>query len=279
MENILFLVEGTKIDMTAIDFACYIAKLTHSKLNVIFLEKLEGGKVPELKQLYGIPYVETITAFDLPENREKRKQSQENEKLFAEACLNRGVNYQIQHNLSLFPNEVTDESRFADLLIINAELLYEKKNEGFPSQFVKEILSRSECPVLIAPFSFHEIEEVLFAYDGSKSSVYSIKQFIHLFPELLKKKVTVLHIEGSEGNLLNQERSCTDLLSAHFQEVAYEHLKGKASDELFGYLLEKKHLFVVMGAYGRGMLSSIFRKSTADLLLKTINLPIFIAHN
>jgi nucleotide-binding universal stress UspA family protein len=55
-------------------------------------------------------------------------------------------------------------------------------------------------------------------------------------------------------------------------------LKGDPSDELFGYLLERKNAIVVLGAYGRGILSRFLKPSHASLLLRTINLPIFIAH-
>jgi hypothetical protein len=34
-----------------------------------------------------------------------------------------------------------------------------------------------------------------------------------------------------------------------------------------------------MGAFGRSMLSDFFKHSTAELIVKTINLPVFIAHH
>ena len=53
---------------------------------------------------------------------------------------------------------------------------------------------------------------------------------------------------------------------------------GAVADQLFGYLIEKKNAIVVMGAYGRSMLSRFFKPSQARLIIRTINLPIFIAH-
>ena len=55
-------------------------------------------------------------------------------------------------------------------------------------------------------------------------------------------------------------------------------LKGDASDELFGFLIDRKNAIVVLGAYGRGILSRFLKPSHASLVLRTINLPIFIAH-
>ncbi|MBD0277127.1 MAG: hypothetical protein M3342_04485 [Bacteroidota bacterium] len=48
--------------------------------------------------------------------------------------------------------------------------------------------------------------------------------------------------------------------------------------KLLKYLLMKENTFVVMNAYNRNMLSNFFRHSTADTVMKRIDLPLFIAH-
>jgi hypothetical protein len=279
MENILLVLNGSKTDTNTVDFACYIANLTHSKLTGLFIENIVGEERPVLKQLYALPYVETITVDDLPENKEKIKSCETNEKLFADACINRGVNYHIHTNRKASVKEIIHESRFADLVIVNATTSFGNKIEAVPSHFVKEILGESECPVVIAPYSFNEIDEILFPYDGSKSSVYSIKQFAHLFPELKDKKITVLHVDKNDMPPVGDSEKIEQYLKSHYTKIEFKHLQGKADDQLFGYLLEKENIFVVMGSFGRRFLSTLFRKSTADLLVKTVNLPVFIAHN
>ena len=73
MKNILLAVNAAKLEMNAVDFACYIANLSHSKLTGIFLENALEPKVPELRTFHGLPFVETIVANDIPENKEKEK--------------------------------------------------------------------------------------------------------------------------------------------------------------------------------------------------------------
>jgi len=68
-------------------------------------------------------------------------------------------------------------------------------------------------------------------------------------------------------------------LAVHYKEICFEVLQGNAKEELFSYLLPKKNAIVVMGSYGRSSLSLLFKKSTADLILKTTNLPLFITHH
>ncbi|MBS1600880.1 MAG: universal stress protein [Bacteroidetes bacterium] len=278
MENILLAVDGTKLNMNTVDFACYIAKLTQSTLNCFLIENLAGENKPVLKQLYALPYVETITTTDIPENKERVKSCDQNIALFEEACTNRGVNHHVHIDKFARVKDVIAESRFADIIIVDPALSFNDEREAVPTKFVRDILAEAECPVLIAPYSFDGVKEILFTYDGSKSAAFAIKQFAHLFPSLKGNKITVLQVDEDKDEQTRENDKLKRLMRAHFSDVDYKHLQGKASDELFGYLLEKENVFVILGAYGRSTLSNLFKHSTADLLVKTVNLPFFIAH-
>lgn len=175
-------------------------------------------------------------------------------------------------------SEVLEESRFADLIILDPSTSFSRSDRGIPSHFVKDVLEGSECPVLIAPYSFSAVEEIVFAYDGTESSVFAIKQFAHLFPGLADKKTTVVSVRDGEGMTLEQQFKIKEWLKAHYPHVEFVVLRGTASDELFGYLIDKKNAIVVMGAYGRKMFSRFFKPSQARLVMKSVNLPVFIAH-
>jgi nucleotide-binding universal stress UspA family protein len=61
--------------------------------------------------------------------------------------------------------------------------------------------------------------------------------------------------------------------------VNFKLLNGTPDDELLQYFLLRKNVFIVMGAYGRSLLSSFFKRSSADLVLRVMDLPVFIAHH
>jgi len=130
----------------------------------------------------------------------------------------------------------------------------------------------------LSPYSFDHIETILFTYNGTKSSVFAIKQFCYLFPELRQKKAVVVCVRNDGEGAIDEQFRMKEWLKNHYSGVEYVLLKGDPSDELFGYLIEKKDAIVVMGAFGRGTLSRFFKPSHARLVVKTINLPIFIAH-
>ena len=272
MKRVLVAIDANQVNVNLLDFACFIAKLTHSKLTGIFLDKIKIAKEPVKEMAYGAQ--RSVSA----ETGEKVKLFDEGARLFTETCNNRGANCSLHHDEGSPVVDIIKESRFAELLIVDPEMSFKEKKE-IPSGFIKEVLAKSECPVVLAPFSFYGIDEILFAYDGSPASVFAIKQFIYLFPELTGKKVTVLQVNEHGDNAFTEKNKVGELLQMHYSSIGFQLLHGKASDELFGYLLGKKNVFVVMGAFGRSMLSGFFKHSTAELILKTINLPVFIAHH
>lgn len=268
MKKILIAIDANQINMHVLDFACFIAKLTHSKLIGVFFDTANG-----------IPYAESLQEIEVSQRTAKTKLSDENIHRFTEACRNRGSNCSIHLDRGVPLSEIINESRFAELLIVDPELSFGSKKGGVPTGFIKEVLAKSECPVVIAPFSFYGIDEILFAYDGGPSSVFAIKQFIYLFPELTDKKITVLQVNEKEEEAIIEKEKIGELLQMHYSNIGFQSLYGNASDELFGHLIKKKNTFVVMGAFGRGMFSGFFKHSTGELIIKTINLPVFIAHH
>ncbi|HET9279620.1 MAG TPA: universal stress protein [Flavitalea sp.] len=279
MEKILLAINPAKINVNTIDFACYIANLTGSKLTAVFLKHLKREETPSLKAFHGGVSVESVLQSDLPQNSERLNQWEQNVHVVENACKNRGVTCCIHRDKGVPTEDVVFESRFADMLIVDAEMSFHDKPETLPTEFVREVLAKSECPVVIAPYSFYGINEIVFADDGSASSAFAIKQFSYLLPELSDKKITILQVDESGDLPTFDNHKIREFLQMHYGAIEFKFLHGKASDKLYGYLLLKKDAFVVMGAFGRNMLSTFFKHSTAELLIKTINAPIFIAHH
>lgn len=272
MKKMLVAIDAREVNTNMLDYACYIAKLTHSRLTGIFIDNTapaEPVKEMAANRRESAP----------PVANEKMQSIAGAERLFKEACNNRGTNCSVWHDERETNIDLIEESRFAELIIVDPEMSFGEKKEAIPSGFIKDLLSRSECPVMLAPFDFYGIDEILFAYDGSQASVFAIKQFIYLFPELSDKKVTVFQVNEYGHDEIFEKEKIGQLLQMHYSRIGFQLLHGKPADELLGYLLGKKNIIVVMGAFGRSMLSAFFRHSTAELIIRTINLPVFIAHH
>jgi len=281
MEKILLAMDGYKQNTYAIDFACYLTKLTHSRLTGVFLEGTPEGGEP------GIQRLEEAEIMQREEPEAVGRVSGEScaadpvlqhVHRFREACLCREVRARVHRDRGVPVEDILLESRFSDLIVVDPETSFHHIDKGFPGRFIRDVLLAAECPVLVSPYSFDSLEEVIFAYNGTSSSVFAIKQFTYLFPEFKHKKAVVVNVRNGEESAIEEQFKMKEWLSAHYEAVDFVLLKGDASDELFGYLLGRKNAIVVLGAYGRGILSRFLKPSHASLLLRTINLPIFIAH-
>ncbi len=278
MEKILLAIDSSNMNMNAIEFACYLAKLTKSKITGVFLENLVFAEKPVMKQVHGMPYTETIVESDLPDYPEKQKRIQDNIRFFKEACENRGIRWNIHRDKGVPTEDLIKESRYADLLVVSAETSFAKKFERIPTKFVKNILENAECPAIIPPESFDAVDEIVFAYDGSRSSMFALRQFTYLFPEYRNKKATVLEVSESGSTKVEEQDKITEWLNAHYTNTEFVVLPGEAKDEIFSYLLNKKNIFLVMGSYGRSMLSNLFKPSSVKRVMRVLSLPVFIAH-
>lgn len=277
MQKILLALDAHQLKMNAIDFACYLARLTRSKLTGVFLEDVLAER-PDLAAsiAYGVPLGNPADA-NLSDEQSVTV-TEQNIRLFREACVCREVVSRIHRDRGIPVGEMISESRFADLIVVDPETSLKPRVVSVPPPFVNDMLVDAECPVVLSPNSFERIDEIIFAYNGSASSLFAIKQFTYLFPDYREKKVEVVNIREDKEQSLEESFKMKEWLNEHYANVEFHLLKGSATDELFGHLLDRKNAFVVMGAYGRGLLSRFFRPSHARLIMRTLNLPIFIAH-
>lgn len=278
MEKILLALDGTSVNENVLDFACYLGRLSNSKITAAFLENLAANEKPVLEQMHGVSYMNWVVDKNSEEYKSKMDTVEKNISLFKDSCEKRSVRYSIHRDEGLPAKEIIEESRYADVLLLDAETSFSKKFEGVPTEFAKDVLKDSECPVVIAPESFDGIDEIVFTYNGTKSSMFAIKQFTYLFPQLDEKKITVVMVD--EEGLCSEEEieKFKEWISGHYSSIGFQVLKGNTETELFAYLLKKNNIFIVMGAYGRSAVSRLFKHSHADLLIKTITQAIFIAH-
>jgi len=278
MEKILLAIDALNPDKNALDFACYLARLTKSDLTGVFLENLEPEDRPVLMEAEGMPYMEWGPDEKSESYKSKMAFIERNINYFKEGCTSRGVSYKLHRDHGIPADDLIEESRYADFLVVDTETSFNQQYEGIPTEFVREVLKKTECPVIIAPEDFEAIDEIIFTYNGSPSSIYAMKQFAYLFPEFNNKKATVLRVNRSGEWEDRDKLKLKEWLGTHYADYHFEVLKGKLGMKLFDHLYTRRNIFLIMGAYGRNAISRFFKSSQAEPIIKTITQPIFIAH-
>ena len=97
------------------------------------------------------------------------------------------------------------ETRFADLLVIIMESYFAHETPKVYDNCINNILHSSECPVFFIPYDFSLPLKIIFSYDGSTSSMFAIKQFCYLFPELHSRVATLIPASDKPGEIPDLE--------------------------------------------------------------------------
>lgn len=198
---------------------------------------------------------------------------------FKDRCVQHNLEFRVHKDTDLFAlQELITETRFADLLIVSSELFYENIQKNQPNDYLRKTLHESECPVLLVPEHFVPPFSLILAYDGKASSVFAIKQFAYLFPELCSMDTLLVSISDDQEDLPKQEY-IGELVSRHFDNLTMQHLEQESRHSFATWVSEKRGSLLVTGAYGRGELSSLFRKSFVTDVIRDHKIPLFIAHH
>jgi hypothetical protein len=276
MKKILFVTDALDMHLETLDFAGYICGLAKSKLLAIFLENVEsdtrpGSMIRKAAMDAGLHVTEEPVSL-------KHHTCDTNIQRFKTACENKGIDCAVHRDRGNPLAEVILESRYADLLLLHVGTSFSPDAEGTPSDFVKDVMSHAECPVVLMPFSFEGISELVFTYDGKASSIHAIKQFTYLFPQLNELKTVVISVNPEEVS--HEERyKFREWMHAHYNYLDFLSTEGNVKMGLVELLYGRDKSFVVMGAYGRNMLSNFFSHSHADPVIRVVSQAVFIAHN
>lgn len=216
------------------------------------------------------------SVFPTVEN-EVAEEVQSNIKKFSERCELYGIPYVVHKDYYGFAMpELKAESRFADLLVIGSQSFYANLGED-RFNYITEVLSGSECPVVLVPEHFTYPRNNVLAYDGSAASVFAIKQFAYFFPEL-KSLPTLLVYSNEEGEDFPEKSNIRELASLHFKHLKLFRLQADPHKDFATWIGDRKDSLLVSGSHGRSFWSQVFRKSFINETLLENELTMFVAH-
>lgn len=272
MKKILLAFDGSHFSEGAFEFARTMNEMEPILLLGVFLPQANYANLWSYAgaaegSVY-IPLLESDEAEEVQQNIEK----------FKRMCAKNDIDYRVHKELLDFAlPELKKETRFADLVILGSESFYANISSGAPNDYLKEAIHAAECPVLIVPEKFDFPESTILAYDGSESSVFAIKQFAYLFPQLCNNKTLLVYANGGNENFPN-ETYIEELAARHFKNMTLYKLEIDPKKYFATWINEKKSSMLVSGAYGRSSISQLFKKSFVTDVIGEHQLPVFIAH-
>ncbi len=278
MKKIIAAFDGLKYSESAQNYAIHIAKQANTHLVGVFLD----DALYTSYKVYDLIVQEGFSNDKLQQFEAKDKAIRDASAIhFEKACQHAGLEFSIHHDRQIALQALKHESMYADLAIISGSETLTHYAEKLPTRFIRDFLSDVQCPVIVAPQKYLPIQKVVLLYDGQPSSMHAIKMFSYLLPQLKHLLIEVVTVNPVNATLhLPDNKLMKEFMKRHYPKAIFTVLKGWAEIEVVKHLKQaKEHAIVILGAYRRGDLSRWFRESMADVLMKEIKLPLFIAHN
>ena len=273
MKKIIIPFDGGHFSNGAFSFASSLHEIKPILLTGVFLPEVDYAR------FFFFPTAFAAPAFIGGAEDFEEEEVNNNVEKFAELCQKNLIEYRVHKDLfdSSIP-QLTKETRFADLMIIGSETFYTNGIVDGTNKYLQDALHTTECPVIIVPEKFNFSSNIILAYDGSVSSVYAIKQFANLFPELCSLK-TILVYAGDEKHNLPDQVLIEELAARHFSDLTItKKISSDNKNDISNWFFQLRNSLVVSGSFGRSGISELFKKSFPIELIKEHSTPVFIAH-
>jgi hypothetical protein len=208
----------------------------------------------------------------------ERQQLKEDLLLLETRFKKAGIKYSFSEEVSTLA-EILTHSAYADLIIADALINVPGPVHLSLNVSIKELLVDAHCPVVLLREGDMPPDRIVLSYDGSYSSMYSIRSFSYLFPNLRYVPTFIVYISPKEQKEPRDLHHIKDWLPLHFDDATVEVLPGEPADVLPAVANKfSDSTLVVMGAYGRSALSRLFRESLANSILQKANASLFLTH-
>ncbi|HEX5026155.1 MAG TPA: universal stress protein [Agriterribacter sp.] len=278
MKIFLAVFDGYRMSDSTIQYAIQVTQAVDGHLVGVFLDDFfyRSYDVRSALTASGNP---DKAIQELDEKDKKKRDS--SVLLFQKQCSKAGIKYSVHRNTNVAVQELKNQSMFADLIIVNENETFTKYKEKLPTRFIKNVLGDIQCPVMVVPGKYRAVDKIVLLYDGRPSALYAIKLFSYLFGNILDMPIEVFTVNEHSQNLrLPENKLMREFIKRHFPKAQFKIAKGNAEEQIVGYLRDhKENELVVLGAYRRSELSRWFKTSMADILMKELNTPLFIAHS
>jgi hypothetical protein len=274
MKKILFVCDGEHFPEGAFKFVTSLQVAETVSLKALFFTELA---VETLAYVTDIPFAAGPFAVIQKGLKEEINGSREK---FIEKCKSVGIRHKMDETDRGWDKELfVKETRFADLAVISEQLFYKELSGSQPNFFMQEALHYAECPVLIIPESFSAVERIILAYDGTKESVFALKQFTHMFQQFEDLPIEFVHIKNSDHAEIPDKELLKEYSNAHFDAGNIRELNIMKHHSFSNWLAGFSKTLLITGSFSRSAVSMLIKPSFVKPIIEKNSVPIFIAHN
>jgi nucleotide-binding universal stress UspA family protein len=275
IKTILVGLDGSEHARTAIEYALWLAtrlKGVVVGLHVIDIVSIEGSFFHDISGSLGFePYLD----FSSKMREALQERGRTVLEQFVAMCAERGVRADSQLATGVIANEICEQARTADLVIVGHRGVNERFSTGLLGGTTESVTRKCPKPVLVSPLAFRPITRPLLAYDGSQRAASAMHEAAEL-AGALGLPLTVLHVgkDDAAGHRVVDE--ARRYLATHRVEAEYVTRGGYANETILEVMEEGQHDLLLIGAYGHSRIIEMVLGSTTEYVLRNAAAPVFL---
>lgn len=277
IKTILVALDGSDHAEAALQHALWLGerlRATLIGLHVVDIVSIEGSFFHDISGSLGFePYLD----FSSKMREVLRERGRVILETFTRRCAERGVACDTALEMGIVANEICDQARTADLVVIGRRGVNEQFSTGLLGSTAESVTRKSPKPVFVAPKRFQQISRPLLAYDGSQRASAGM----HAAAEMasgLSLPLAVLHVlreaTPNGDKVLDEARR---YLQSYGLEVTYEKVTGQPHQGIVEAIRERGFDLLFIGAYGHSRIIEMVLGSTTEYVLRNSPCPVFLA--
>ena len=277
IKTILVALDGSEHADAALQYALWLAERVRATvlgLHVIDVVSIEGSFLHDISGSLGFePYLD----FSAKMREALRERGGVLLETFTKRCAGRGVPCDTTLATGIVANEICDQARVADLVVIGHRGVNEQFSTGLLGSTTESVARKSPKPVFVSPMRFKEIRRPLLAYDGSQRASAAMHAAAEV-ASALSLPLTVIHVareEAAEGTrVLDEARR---YLHSYGLALSCETILGHPHQRIVDIIRERNHDLLFIGAYGHSRIIEMVLGSTTEFVLRNSPCPVFLA--
>ena len=277
IRSILVALDGSEHADAALQHALWLAgrlRATVVGLHVIDVVSIEGSFLHDISGSLGFePYLD----FSAKMREALRERGRVLLETFTGRCAERRVPCDTRLSTGIIANEICDQARLADLVVMGHRGVNEQFSTGLLGSTTESVARKSPKPVLVSPMRWKEITHPVLAWDGSQRASAAMHAAAEV-TSALGLPLTVLHVARDEaGNgdrVLDEARR---YLQSYDVAVTFESTKGYPHQRIIEWIADRGHDLLFIGAYGHSRIIEMVLGSTTEYVLRNSPCPVFLA--
>jgi len=277
IKSILVALDGSDHAEAALQHALWLGdrlRATLIGLHVIDIVSIAGSFFHDISGSLGFePYLD----FSSKMREALRERGRLILETFGRRCAERNVRCDTALEMGIVANEICDQARTADLVVIGHRGVNEQFSTGLLGSTAESVTRKSPRPVFVSPMRFKEISRPLLAYDGSQRASAAMHAAAEV-ASALSLPLTVLHVvrEGnSDGAKVLEE--ARRYLQSYGLDLTCEAVGGHPHERIVDVIDKRGYDCLFIGAYGHSRIIEMVLGSTTEFVLRNSPCPVFLA--